>query len=203
MHERFLKITRRLLAKLLAMQPDALQRYVHDQSAAWRNHYLQNRDAIVNYLEMIKKCEGLGKDASVRAGVNAVVRLVREFGCARERYFDAVNGGYDWEAAQEADRVLRAALKTGCDLGELVSEAVIDGKVDLARVEELREDFASLKMALVWRSEHGMMRFGGGIGVLAGHCCELDLYQILIIIIIIILRQSSFGTQVQCCPSAG
>jgi len=112
-------------------------------SAEWRQRYLQNRDAILSYLEMMEERQELGKDAAVRAGVNAMVRLVRDFGCSREQYFDAAKGGYDWEGAQEADRVLSAALKAGCNLGELVSEVVVNGKVDLARVETVISDFAA------------------------------------------------------------
>jgi hypothetical protein len=119
-------------------------------SAEWRNNYLQNRDTVVNYLEMMEERQELGKDTAVRAGVNAMVRLVRDFGCSRERYFDAVKGGYDWESAQDADRVLCAALKAGCNLGELVSEVVVNGKVELARVEMVNRDFAATKAKLCY-----------------------------------------------------
>ena len=48
-------------------------------SAEWRQRYLQNRDAILSYLEMMDDREELAKDAALRAGVNAMVRLVRDY----------------------------------------------------------------------------------------------------------------------------
>ena len=54
------------------------------------------------------------------------------------------------ESAQDADRVLCAALKAGCNLGELVSEVVVNGKVELARVEMVNRDFAATKAKLCY-----------------------------------------------------
>ena len=128
-----------ILQTLAGMQRDALQSYIQTMSAEWRQRYIQNRDAILSYLEMMEDREELAKDAALRAGVNAMVRLVRDYGCDRQKYFDTVKGGYDWEAAAVEDRAVFAALQAGCDLEELLATVRVDGRIDVGKVEEARE----------------------------------------------------------------